>query len=183
MAALTGCKFTFPSGTVFHAKKDIQISYRTETNPLAQGGSQLAALWEAFIDEGGSADRYDSQHQTFAISIGASLVRWQVQFIQFKGSTDSWGGLSASDSARKKLDYLHEAINSEVVDSRKPITFETGHFSSGGDFNPLNVMVEQSELTLDFGDDGPSAFSGTLTLLHLANEGSDIDNQRRPTDK
>lgn len=180
---VSGAKLTFPSGTVFHAKKDVQLNYRTETNPLVQGGSQLAALWENYIDTGGTSGQFDSQHQRFAISIGAGLTRWEVNFIQFTGSTDSWGGLSASDSARKKLDYLHEAINDEVVDSRRPITLETGHFSTSGDFDPVSVMVEQSNLSLDFGEDGPSTFSGQLTLLHLADQEQDIDSLKRFDDR
>lgn len=177
----TGFKLTFPSGTEFVGKKDIKIQYRTETKPLFQGGQQAAALWERYIDTGGTPSRQDSQHQTFSISIGAGLSRWVITFAQFKGSSDSWAGLASSASARKKLDYLHDAINTEAVDSRQPITLETGHFSTSGDFAPANVMVEQSDLTLDFGEDGPSSFSGQLTLIHLADEAQDIDNQFRKT--
>lgn len=182
--AQTGVKLTFPNGDVFEATEDVSVSYQTEENPLAGGGGQLAALFERFISGGGTSGRYDSQKQTASISLGAGMHRMQVNYRQATGSTGAtWGGAPSAASAKTKVEYLDDAINSQVIDSNSPLLFESGEFSTSGDFDPIDVGVEQSQIEPDSTDGSPSTFSGTLTLVDIVSLQQVIDASRRNTDR
>lgn len=149
MAPLSGFRLTLPAGDVFRVRKNVETTLDQQTQFLFNGGTQALALYKQFVENGGQQDRADSLKQSATLGAGAGTRTIQVRGTQYVDSQDAWGSASASDSATTKRDVFDQALATADIDSENPATLELGEFSTGGQFDPLPVVILQSSITTD----------------------------------
>lgn len=158
---LEGFRLTLPNGDVFRAKSNIEDSHQQEYQFLFDGFRNALALYNQFDGNDGNANT-----QTVFLGSGAGIRRIDITFDQYEDSLEEWGKAAPGDDKTIKRDVLDQAIATTEITSTSPAVLEKGEFSTDGEFGPLNVVVQNSNLTVSYNEDqSVSAFNGTITFL------------------
>lgn len=159
-----GFSLTFPDGTEFVAKRDISITYGTESQFVFSGLNNTVALFEEYLNAGGKTGRSNSKMSSVRIGSGAGIHRITISFFQFEGSDETWGDSNPGDSARSKLETLDRSITEDAPTTNDPAVYEGGEYSTSGKYDPIDVIIESSNLPYDV-NENVSGFTGSITLL------------------
>ncbi|WP_284009510.1 hypothetical protein [Haloarcula pelagica] len=159
MAPLSGIRLTLPNGTVFRTTRNVSVDPQRETLWLFNGAQQGLAI----LEELGLSGQGNGTGDGIYLGAGAAVSRTEVRFTQHEGNTEQWGDSAADDSARSKRDELVNALERTRISSDNPATLEHSEFSTGGKFEPREVVVLQFQLPTDARED-TSSFSGTISF-------------------
>lgn len=148
MTALTGMRLTLPDGQVYRISSDVDATMQQTWQYLFNGGQQALAMFEEYSAGGGQDGRGDGLKQSAALGAGAGRHVITIDAIQYVGSDDEWGDTDPGDSAVTKRDTLDHALNTVRIssDSGNLATLEVGEYSSGGKFDPLPVVMLETQL-------------------------------------
>jgi len=122
-----------------------------------------------------------SRQEGIFLNLGAGARSWDVEFRGWEGSPGKWGntgnGGSATDAtgddALRQMEVFLEYLGTADIDSRSPATWEYGEHHSGGDYDAVDVVVEQPQFTRA-AQDG-NWFDGQITLLAAADIKEQLD--------
>ena len=170
MAPLTGVRLTLPNNEEYRIKSHTDVSMEQVWQFLFNGGEQAVALFEQFFaEEGGQSGRGDGLKQSAALGTGAGRHIVTVDAIQYVESDDEWGGLDLSTASSTTIrDKFNNALNTTRIASDNPALFETGEYSSGGMFDPLPVVMQQSNIGTAATEDGHTVVTINLQMLEAA---------------
>jgi len=171
---MTEIKLQLPGGgnDTFVGRGNIVVNYQLTNDYLLNPGGAVAASFNAFVKNGGQgkADGYGQNPYLAPIP----LHRIEVRFDTWEGDTAQWGDANSDDSRLVKLQTLDYELNHRLVSSRNLAIFEHGEYSSSGKYNPLPVVVKDSNLTADT-TEGPSRGQANITLLEAMDAQESID--------
>lgn len=177
MAPLSGVRLTLPDGRVYRLTSDVETVMEQTWQWLFNGGQQALALYDQFVAGGGQSGRGDGLKQSTAIGSGAGQHVIKVNGIQYQDSDDAWGDTSSGDAAITKRDELNQALNTVRISSDNVALLEAGEYSSGGEYDPLPVVVLQSSLGVSATEDGVGIVTVSLELLEAADISTPVHGQ------
>lgn len=181
-----GFKLTLPDNTVFECTEQVDVTHQGETQFFVDGLSQVIGFWQNFIDGGGQDSKGDSNFQQVAVGVGAGLHTIEVQFTQYEGSSDTWGGLSTPlPVARTIQQELNRALTTARIDSTNIAELEVWQYDSeAGSHDPIPVVIQNWNLPhTSTQSEDKSAITGTLTFIESSDLFDDVDSQQRRTDR
>lgn len=158
MATLDKVKMTLPDSTVFEARGDLTVTISQQPSWLFDGFQELFAAEEAITGSGG-----DLTEQVFQ-GAGSRIRRFQIDFAQWEGSTDSWGSAAADDDIMVKMQTLDNALASTRITSDNVATLEFGEYTSGGSFDSISVVPGEVTLPVNY-EENTSVFRPTVNWL------------------
>lgn len=144
MATLDKVKMTLPNGNVYEATGNISVTESQQPFWLFDGANRLRTLGE-------SLGLLDSDTAQAYVGSGSRIRSWTVEFMQWEGSTDSWGNANNSDDIMVKLNELGQQLATADIDSTNPATLEFGEYTGGGDQIALTVVPGDVNLPVAFG--------------------------------
>lgn len=170
------------SGTetgVFDFTGNLEITPGIRTGYLIGGrGSTINAIIQSYL--GNQANK----RRGIFLDLGGGAQTVEIKFRGWDGSGDVWGDTSAGAEADatnegplSQMAVLIKYLNVAEIDSRNPATLEYGEWSSGGRYEPLDVVVEGPNLTAA-AEDG-SWFDGTMTFVSAADVTSTLSGQQQ----
>jgi len=175
---LSGVRLTLPDDRVYRLTSNVETTMEQTWQWLFNGGEQALALYEQYVDgNGGQSGRADGLKQSAAIGPGSGRHVINVQGIQFRDSDDTWGDTDPGDRAITKRDELDRALNTVRISSDNVAIYEAGEYSSVGRFDPIPVVVLQSQLGISATDDGTGVVTVSLELLESADISQAIHGQ------
>ncbi|AFH22021.1 hypothetical protein OSG_eHP14_00205 [environmental Halophage eHP-14] len=144
MATLDKVQMTLPNGKTFEGSDNIEVVESQQPFWLFDGAQRLRTLGEAV----GFVDNDTSQAY---IGSGTRVRSWTVSFIQWEGSTDSWGDSTSDDDVTQKLCEFGQELANSSIDSTNPATLEYGEYTSSGEQSELTVVPGEVTLPVSFG--------------------------------
>lgn len=159
---MTSVKLTLPDGQVFETSRQVVVNYQHQANFLINTGSRIGTVYEQYVNErGGQTDKGDGLGQNFYAIPGLEHVM-EVTARDHTDNPDSWGSATGSDSATTRGQTLDRALNTVTIDSGNIATFEHGEYSTSGAYDPIPVVVLQSNIEVT--EEDPSAYRINMTL-------------------
>lgn len=164
----------------FHMKGNAEITPGQRTGYIVGGaGGNINAFFGSLLGGG------QSRQKGIFLGAGGGTRMWQVSFRQWEGSDLQWGdtgnGGTATDATGEdpitQIDVMLEYLSTADIDSRAPATLEYGEHWSGGRFDPVDVVIEQPQMT-NAAEDG-SWFDGDITFLNAADLREALDALQR----
>jgi len=156
MSSFDRVRMELPGGDVFEARGNINVVEQQQPFYLLDGFQRLRTLGEQLPG-------IESDTSQAFVGAGARVRTWTVEFSQWEGSTDQWGGANAADDVIVKLQTLANALATAGIDGTNPATFAFGEYSTAGQFSPQTVVPGELTLPAEFGEDAnPSAFRPSL---------------------
>lgn len=177
--SLTGFKLTLPDSTVFRVSSEVSVSHGTQALFLVDGRQQFVTAIEQFFNNGGQPNKGDSLMQGIFAGVGAGIHTITVTFTQFEGSADNWGSAASGDGPVKKMQTLNREITTQNIGSQSPADLEVGEYSSSGTYDPIPVVISESDLTFEPAEQS-SGFTGTLTFIEATDVTDAIDITETP---
>jgi len=165
MATYDKVEMTLPDGTTFVGTKNISVTESQQPFWLFDGAKRLRTLGEA-------AGLVESDTSQAFVGSGSRVRTFTVEFVQFEGSTDSWGDAASSDDVLVKLNEFGNELANADVDSTNPATLEYGEYTSGGTHSALTVVPGEVTLPAEFGVE-QSATTARPTIQWL--DAADLD--------
>jgi hypothetical protein len=150
---------------VFDLDGGIEISPSIRTGDLiGPTGSSFSGLIDLFTGE-------QSGRAGFRLDAGGGAFVVDIQFKNWEGSTNRWGDGSGDDAADaegegvfRQLSVLSRYLNRGTFDSRGGAELSWGEYSTSGEYNPIQVAVEEPQVTF-VADEETSTFDGSFTLV------------------
>jgi hypothetical protein len=155
MSSFDKVKMEFPNGDTFVGKGNLTVVENQQPFYLVDGFKTIRAL-------ASMANVTDGTSSVF-LGDGARVRSWQIEFLQWEGSTDAWGSASADDDVITKLNVLGQSLSNAGIDGTSPATLTYGEYSPDGMFSPKSVVPGPVKLPTEFGNEGsPSTFRPSL---------------------
>lgn len=139
-------RMELPDGTVFVGQGNLRVAEVQQPAWLFDGGGDLVTAAGEFAGLSGSL-----KAQVFE-GVGAGIRTWRVEFVQWEGNSDQWGGAAASDDVIVKLQTLGHAIAHTRITSSAPAELQFGEYSTNGKYAPVDVVPGEVELPIDLGE-------------------------------
>lgn len=156
MSSYDKVKMELPNGDTFIGEGNLNVVETHQPFYLLDGFQNLRTLAEQLPNI--QADT----SQVF-LGTGSRVRTWTVEFTQWEGSTDKWGGADPGDDVLTKLNVIGESIASAGIDGGNTATLEYGEYSEAGMFSPKSVVPGEITLPADFTETGtPSSFRPAL---------------------
>jgi hypothetical protein len=179
MALEDRVKWEFPSGATFVARGVNSVAYRQQDLFFINGLEQFVAAYETFFNSGGKEGAPSSLKKQAFLGSGAGVTEITVDLSQWEGSTDEWGGVDAAASAQTKRDRWVKERGETPVDSRNLVRFSHGEYSEAGAYAPWEVVIAESDVSMDYANEGVSIFQDTVTMYDAVDLQENIDAQLR----
>lgn len=174
---------TFPqSSNTYSFEETPLVSESHSENPVYDGrGGQFSTLFERwFGSTGGQSGVGDTPMQAAILSAGAGERTFVVEAQISEGTTTTWGDAADSDSATTKAQHLFDELARSRNDSRNPLVFEWGEYTSSGEFGQLHVVPFERDLDVNYREE-PSSAAVRLTLVESADLSETVDDLGAPT--
>jgi hypothetical protein len=172
-------KWEFPSGATFVASGVNSVQIRQQDLFFINGLEQFVGLYQSFMNSNGKDGVTSSLKKQAFLGSGAGVTEITVDLSQWEGSTDEWGGVADGASAQTKRDRWVKERGDAAVDSRNLVRFSHGEFSEAGEYDPLEVVVPESTIGVDYQNDGINILTGTVTMYDAIDLRESIDAQLR----
>lgn len=150
MSSYDKVSMTLPDGSEFVGRGNLSVTIQQTPVWLFNGLQNVFAASDQVTGSSGGLTE-----QVFEGS-GARIRRFTVEFDQWEGSTDAWGGAAADDDVLIKLQTLDHALATTPITSSNVATLEFGEYSSAGQFDPVAVVPGDVTLPVDLGERGSS---------------------------
>lgn len=147
MSSFDKVQIDLPNGDTFVGTKNLSVTTQQQPFYLLDGFKTLRTLGEL-------TNLTDNDTSQAFLGGGARVRIWQVEFEQFEGSSDTWGGANASDDAIVKANTLDQSLATAGIDGTNTATLKWGEFSSGGDYSAQDVVPGEISISTNFGEDG-----------------------------
>lgn len=165
---------TLPDGTVFESSRGVTVNYQHQANFFINTGSRLGTFYEQYVnDRGGQTDKGDGLGQNFYLIPGLEHAI-ELSMVDHVDNDGQWGGAASSDSVQTRSQTLDRELNTQVIDSGNIAEFSYAEYSSSGAYDPIPVVVLQSNI-LDDAPEGPSSYTVNMTLAEAADGTAAID--------
>lgn len=152
-----------PDGSQWKTEENIQRTNAQETQFLFSGLQQPLAILEELTGD----DVADSLKKQIAIGFGAGRHTFRIEFEKSEldpGDSETWGDAAPDDSAASKMDQLDHRLDTVKITSEDPATLSIGEYSDSGKYAPQEVVIPNSDLTIDHRERA-STHQGTLEFL------------------
>jgi hypothetical protein len=167
-----GFLLTLPNGDQFEATTNIDSTLRTESQFVFNGLGNSLALFEQFVaQDNGAAGSADGLKQSMFLGSGAGSHAFQFDFESYEGEPGTtWGGVADGASMETRRDTLDHALNTVRIDSDNTATLATGEYSSSGKYDPVDVVVQEADLSVNYQQE-TSVMNGRITFLEAFDVG------------
>lgn len=166
---------------VFEMAGNMDLSPGERTGYLIGGrGSNINAVFSSTFAEG------NSKKKGVHLNLGGGARTVGLQFWVWEGSSFQWGNdankgkTEASATGQDPLtqiDVLVRYITVGEIDSRNPAKLEYGEYSDSGLYEPMDVVIEEPQLTRT-AQDGSWA-TGQMTCVSTVDINSILHGQQR----
>lgn len=172
---------TVESG-VFELAGDVSIDLGVRTNFVVNGlGATINSIFSETVGDG------ESKRQGLWIDLGGGVEEYTISFNGWEGSSRQWGDGTSNAAAdatgedpMTQVSVLQKYLIVGEFDSRGAATLEWGEFSSSGEYSPIDVVIEDPSLSVDFSEgESRSTFDGSITCLSAADLTSSTDGTKR----
>lgn len=177
---------------VFDMAGNLTVSPGMRTGYLVDGrGSTVNSVVSSLVEQYGE-DLGPSKRRGFYVDLGGGAFTIDIEFTGWEGSIDGdgnylqWGDDASVGKTKAsatgqgpltQMDVFMRYLQTGEFDSRNPATLEYGEYSSGGLYDPLDVVVEGPRTTKR--SQSPDTFDGTITCISAADFAEYFDARNR----